>query len=379
MEKNLINNGLFFTIGRIVSIGIQGIFYFVFALLLDPTKYGEMSYLISLAGTFSVISRFGLNHSVMIFQAKEKNSLVNEGNTLSIITTGIASIILLFINEYAAILCFGISTLLMYQSNLIGLKKYKKFMINSIIKAILFISLPIALYFILDIQGALLGMAISNLIASYGFFKNNITKIKSFVQLRSNFKILINNFGADASSNLIKFVDKLLIVPLLGFTMAGLYQFNLQILFLFEMLPISMHAFFLSEESSKKSHKTLYSWLILGSILIVISSILLAPYFINNIFPKFSEGILGLQVLIITLIPMSIASILQAKLQANESIKVGWGTPIRIGIFLVLIAILGTNYGLIGLSAAMLISSVVYTIVLGIIFKVEKKSQKNIS
>ena len=371
-ESKSLKNISFFTIGRIISIFVQAVFYLVFALLLEPTAYGELSYLISLAGAFSVISRFGLNHTAMIFQAKMKSSLTNQANFLSIITTGVASIILLFINEYAAVLCFGISSLLMYQSNLIGLKQYKKFMTNSIIKAILFISIPIGLYFVLELEGILLGMALSNLIASYGFFRTYITKIKSLEQLRSNAKILINNFGVDVSSNLIKFVDKLLIVPLLGFTMAGLYQFNLQILFLFEMLPISMHAFFLSEESSGKSHKKLYFWLIMGSIILVISGIILSPLIINNIFPKFSEGIPSLQILIISLIPISISSIIQAKLQAKESTKIVWGTPVRIGVLLGLIAILGTNYGLLGLSASMLISSTVYAVILLVIFQIEK-------
>ena len=247
---------------------------------------------------------------------------------------------------------------------------------NAIIKSVLFICLPIVLYFVLDIPGILLGIAISNLIPSYGFFKLIKKKIHKFQELRSNTKVLINNFGVDTSSNLIRFVDKLLIVPLLGFTMAGLYQFNLQILFLLEMLPISMHAFFLSEQSSKKSHRKLYTLLMIGSISLVISVIVCSPFLIDSLFPNYSDGILGLQVLIITLIPISISSIFQAKLQARESTKVGLGTPIRIGVFLGLIAWLGTDYGLVGLSAAVLFSSIVYTIILAVIFKTGKKTNK---
>tara|TARA_B100001750_G_C15507124_1_gene601163 strand:+ start:243 stop:1376 length:1134 start_codon:yes stop_codon:yes gene_type:complete len=374
-KKKLPSNISFFTIGRISAISAQAAFYLIFAALMEPTSYGELSYFISIAGTLSVISRFGLNHSAMVFGAKGKLTLMNQANVLSIITISFASLILIFVNEYAALLCFGMSTLLMYQSSLIGLKEYKKFMGNAIIKSVLFICLPIVLYFVLDIPGILLGIAISNLIPSYGFFKLIKKKIHKFQELRSNTKVLINNFGVDTSSNLIRFVDKLLIVPLLGFTMAGLYQFNLQILFLLEMLPISMHAFFLSEESSKKSHRKLYTLLMIGSISLVISVIVCSPFLIDSLFPNYSDGILGLQVLIITLIPISISSIFQAKLQARESTKVGLGTPIRIGVFLGLIAWLGTDYGLVGLSAAVLFSSIVYTIILAVIFKTGKKIQ----
>ena len=46
-----------------------------------------------------------------------------------------------------------------------------------------------------------------------------------------------------------------MIAPLLGFTSLGIYQFNIQILFGLELIPIAIHSFLLSEESSGKKHK----------------------------------------------------------------------------------------------------------------------------
>jgi len=371
MENNdLLKKISFFTIGRIVSTALQGSFYLIFATILEPDLYGQMSYWISLAGTFSVISRFGLTHTVTVYQAKEKSLLVNQANILALLTTSVASIALLFINEFSALLCFGLSLFLMNQHNLLGLKKYKHFMINSIIKGVLIISLPIILYFILDISGILLGMALSSLLASVGFVKLLKRKINSFNQIKDNFKIILHNFAVDASPNLTRFADKLIIVPLFGFVLAGIYQFNLQILILFEILPLSFHSFLLSEESGGESHKKISYWLVLGSILLVILGFILSPVAINSFFPKYSEGIFSLQILIISIIPISISSILNAKLQAKESTKVGYASIIRIVSLFGLIVLLGFSYGLLGLSIAVLISTTLFALSLFFLYRI---------
>ena len=80
--------------GRIISSGLQALFYLIFAAMLDPSSYGNLSYIIAIAGTFSIISRFGLNQTVTIYQAKQESILSNNLNVLSVITTVTASLIL---------------------------------------------------------------------------------------------------------------------------------------------------------------------------------------------------------------------------------------------------------------------------------------------
>jgi len=111
---------------------------------------------------------------------------------------------------------------------------------------------------------------------------------------------------------------------------------------------------------------------VIGTVLLTIISIFLAPIVIESWFPKFSEGIFPLQILIISLIPLSFTAIFSAKLQAKESTKVGLTAIIRIGSLLVLIALLGNLYGLLGLSIAVLLSICVNTIFLGILYYKEK-------
>jgi len=172
----------------------------------------------------------------------------------------------------------------------------------------------------------------------------------------------------DSSSYLVKYVDKLLIVPLLGFVTVGLYQFNFQILFGLEIIPLALHGYLLSEESSGKKHKKI-EFLVLGiSTILVILIIIFSPILVKTFFPEYSEGVSSLQVLIITLIPLSFSAILNAKLQARESTMVGYSAFVRIGSMLALIAVLGPMFGLIGLSYSILISVVFHVIFLSIIY-----------
>ena len=227
-DKKPLRNISFVTIGNAVSTGLQAIFYLAIATILEPELFGEMSYLIAIAGTFSLFSRFGLNQSVTVYQAKKNATLSNQINVLAAITSGGASIVLLFINEYAAILCLGLSFFIMNQHNIWGLKKYKRGMFYAITKALLILAVSIPLFYVFEIPGILIGLAISNFIASFDFMKS-FRKIQSFNLVKQNFNVIIHNFGVDVSSNLPRIVDKMLIAPLFGFFFVGIYQFQMKI------------------------------------------------------------------------------------------------------------------------------------------------------
>ena len=345
-----------------VATGFQAGLYLILATLLDPEIYGQVSYIVALAGIFAVVSRFGLGNTVTVYQAKNNSTMVNQVNLLALITTGGAALILITIDPYAALLCLGFNLFFMYQSNLLGLKKYKKYGLNAIWKSVLIISIPIFLYFVLEIPGIILGMAISNLVASINFFKLLSRKLNSFHDIKKNYKVIINNFSVSASTHFPFIIDKLLIVPLFGFLFVGIYQFNLQVLFALGILPIILHSFLLSEASSGKSNKKITYSAIFGSIVLTVIAIFLAPAVISEFFPKFQDGVSGLQIMLLSLVPLTVSSIFTARLQAEESTKVGLPGLIRLASLLVLLAILGELYGLSGLAFAVLFSTIIYSI-----------------
>ena len=71
----------------------------------------------------------------------------------------------------------------------------------------------------------------------------------------------------------------------------------------------------------------------------------------------------------ISLVPISISSIITAKLQAVESTKVGYSAIVSIGSLLLLLGLLGNEYGIMGLSLAVVVSSILTTIFLFYLYK----------
>jgi len=368
-------NFSYVAIGRIIASALLAIFFLIFATILEPTDFGKLGYLIALAGTFSVVSRFGLPQTALVYLAKEKKLLSDQVNFLAVILACAATIILLFINEYAAFLCLAFSFFFLYQHNLLGEKKYKRFLKNSIFRITLIFIISFPLYFVLDIQGILLGMAFGNIISSVWFVKSINFRIKSIQLLKNKYKILINNFGIDASTNLIRTLDRLLVGIIFGFLFNGIYIFNMQILFGLEILPRILYLFLLSEESSGRKHKKINYFVVFVSGILTIITIIFAPFIIEQFFPKYSDGIIGLQILVFSLIPTSISSILAAKLQAVESTKVGYSAIVSIGSLLILLGLLGNEYGILGLSLAVVVSSILTTIFLYCLYRNFNKDQ----
>jgi len=367
-EKKSLKDFTYVTLGGTIPAGLQAGFYIIFATILEPEIYGKMAYFIALAGTFSVIGRFGFPHSIVVFQAKGNLNASNQAKILALITISAASIILIYLNVYAALLCFGLSLYSLNQSNFLGSKKYKEFFQIGLLKGILIISLPILLYFVWEIPGILIGIAISNFIPSTNFLKKLNRQVQSFDFIKKKFKILSQNFFVDSSISLTRWVDKLLIVPFFGFTFVGIYHFNLQILFALVLIPTSLHSYLLAEESHGRTQKKVILIATIGSIFLVILTIFLGPYVISSLFPKYSEGIESLQILIISLVPLTITAMLTAQLQAKYSTKVGFPSLARLGSLLVLLFVLGQWFGLIGFALAVLFSTIIELILLFIVY-----------
>ena len=369
--KGTITNFSFIGIGRVATIVLQALFYLLLAAFLEPEAYGELSVIVALAGTFSIISLFGLNLSLQVFQAKNNSKVFTQITTLFLVLTSAAALVLVFIDPIIALLCVALSLFAMSQSNLLGLKKYKKFMIFSIIKSGTFFLIPIFLYFVFDIYGIVLGLAISNFLGGLPFFRN--ISIRSFFALKNNFKVLVHNFALTSGNQLSVVADKLVIAPLFGLFIVGIYQFNLQVYLALSVLPGVLGTYLVTEESSGVGHKKLSYLVILGSILLAITAIVLAPILVPVFFPKYVEGIPALQVLVISIIPQSITAIYRAKLLAKESTKIGFTAIVRIGSLLLLIPILGEFLGLMGLSLAVLISISITALFFYFLYQKEKR------
>ena len=146
-------NFSYLIVGRVVGLFIQALFYLIFAVIFEPEQYGELNVIIALAGAFATVSRFGTALTIQVYQSKKKSESIDQIKIIFVISTGVGALILLSYNVFASIPCIGISLFIMYQQELLGLKEYKKHMINSLLRGGLFLTIPLLLYFMFDIPG----------------------------------------------------------------------------------------------------------------------------------------------------------------------------------------------------------------------------------
>ena len=157
-------------------------------------------------------------------------------------------------------------------------------------------------------------------------------------------------------------------MPLFVFQITGIFHFAIQVLIAIELLTLVLHRFLLAEQSSEKISKRFIYLSSLTTVVIILAGIYLAPIIIENLFSEYESSISAVQMIVFGVIPLICIAILNAKLQVLESMLVGYGVMVRIGANLILIPILGGLMGIIGLVIANLVSLVLLTIYLVIIY-----------
>jgi len=372
--KKTIQNLSILGTGQIVVIISNVVFYFVFAQILGPEKYGNLAFLISIAIIVPTFARFGFSQTIITFIAKKEHDLEKTSNLIAFITSIIVSLFLLFIDPFVAILSFSFSSFMMCIGILLGHRKYKIVSLYTVGRSVVWLVASLSLYFVMGIPGILLGMTIGHLVFSFRYFQSISFTSPNFSKLKNKFKFIIQNFSVDISQIIPNQIDKLIVVPLFGFQTAGIFHFAIQFLIAIELLTIVLHRFFLAEQSKDKIPKKIILYLSLLSAGIIFIGIFLSPYVIQYLFPDYLESILAVQIIIVGILPLIIISILNAKLQVLESNLVGFGVLIRIGSNVALLPILGGLLGIPGLALSNLISLILLSLYLIIIYNKTENS-----
>jgi len=366
----------FVSIGYGVSSLLAYVFYFLFAKILTVEEFGELIYLFSIVSVAIIITRFGLGQTNVVQLAKGNKEFVPQANVLHLILVGSISIVLFFINPFLSILTIGVAFFMMDLNLLLGRKNYKKYLVISISARISQILFSLLLYYFMDFYGILLGTAIVTIIHGWHYIKSLFRWNFKFNQIKNHFVPIIHNFGVESAQILPNWTDKLLIVPLLGFTIAGTYQFGFQVLLGLGIVPMIIYTYLLPEESSGNSNKRIISWGFVISLFLTVATFFISPIAVSTFFPEFEKSIVVIQILSIGVIPLTVIAILNAKLQSQESRLVGIGALVRISSHLLLIPLLWSVLELQGLAIAVIISIVIHMIYLLSIYYNPRLRQK---
>lgn len=356
-------------IADIFGMGISAGFWLILASIMSVEEYGEIIYLIALVSIAQASSVVGSPNTIMVFSSKQ-SKIIPTLMFLSLIFALVSSLIIFLITQKIELL-FLVFSFLIFEISihvLLGKKFYKKYSQFIFIQRILQFILGISFYFVFELNGVLFGIILSNLPLLIIFYKEiKISKLDfSLLKLKKDF--IISNYSIRLVQIFRKEIDKIIIVPLLGFTILGNFALSIQFYTILMVFSSISFKFLVPEEATGAKNKNLKKALILSSIIISFTSFFISPFIIENLFTKFYESIIPIQIISFSVIPSTIGMVLYSKILALEKSKLLLLASI-IQLLSVLLGtiLLGFFFGIIGISFSFLIASIVYATTLAMI------------
>ena len=339
-------------IGDLGSKGITALFWFYLAAIILPSQYGEIHYFLSIAAIVSTFSLVGTQNSLTVYFAKN-NSVVSTLFFISAIGSIISFFVIFFVYDRfdIGLLVIGNVIFTLGISSLLGTKNFKKYSIISIIQKIVMVTFSITAYYLFGVEWILLGISLSYFVYSK-LIIDGIKRYKiDFLLLKKNKNFISSNYCLMLTNIVTAQVDKLLIVPILGLTVLGNYALAEQIILI--IIPSIIFKFVLPTSASGINNKKLQKYTILFSIFITALSIVILPIILPIFFETYTDVILLIQIMSLSVIPITINVFYFSKFLAMENAKI----PLIGGIISSIVMItgmigLGTLYGTTGIAIA---------------------------
>ena len=373
-------------LGDIIGSGITALFWFYLASILDPSEYGQIHYLISIAIITSTFTVLGTQNVLVVYIAKNKDVVLTLLN-LSLA----AGIIILIISTVTfdmfsvGLLVLGIIIFTYGISRNLAKKEFKKYSTYTILQKSLTAGLALLAYNYFGIEGIIYGIALSyfvylkyiiedakNTKLSYNQLKIHINELK----IHKNF--ILTNYFLMITNSVTNQVDKLLIVPILGFALLGNYSLGLQIITMLTILPGIIFKFALTSHAiDGKISKNLKSNSILLSFVFVFIGVVIAPIVIPIYFQKYNEVVDIIQIMSFSIIPITISLFYYAKFLGLENGKIPlYGGIISSSIMISGMIVLGTIFEAKGIAITHVLS---YSSLCLFYYLINKKIDRQIS
>ncbi|MCV0366625.1 MAG: hypothetical protein K5798_05120 [Nitrosopumilus sp.] len=344
-----------------VGAGMTAIFWFYMATLLDAEQYGEIHYFLGIAGIAYAISLIGTQNTVTVFTAKNFK-IEPTLYFLTLVITSVSAIILalIFYRLDISLIVFGFILSELSIGYLLGRKNYIGYSKYVLTQKCLTLGVGIGFYFLFGVDGIIYGLALSYIHFIIIFFKIfNRSKI-NFSLLKSHFGFVRDNYFYSLSIGFRTQIGKLIIVPLLGFSILGNYALALQVVAVLMMFSNIIFKYLLSQEASNILHDRLKKFTILISVGISALGIIFLPLAITSVFPKYILAVDAIRIMSLAVIPSTISLLYTSKLLSLENSKtVLIGKLISVITMIVGIVILSDFLDLIGIAIAFVLSSTV--------------------
>ena len=356
---------------------IAAIFWIYMADLMGQEDYGELGYMLSIAGIASTISILGGQWTMSVYTAKGVR-IESSLYFISIITSTVSAIILYFLFENVGMSVYVISVVIfnLFVAEILGKKRYKTYSKIFFLQKIILVILAILLYYILGAEGVLLAYGISYLVFTSRIISTLRNHEFNFGLLRQRFKFWMFNYIIQLSNSARAQIDILLIGPLFGFALVGNYFLGLQVLGLFLILPLIIFKYTLPQDSSGSSTKQIKIITVATSIGFALLGIFVAPEVIPLVLPEYTDTIELIPLLSLAIIPRTVTTMLMSGFLGKENnIHLLVGNLIAFSIIVSGILYLPEYFDIVGLAIAYVLSVTIQTIYLLIVYLRTAKTQ----
>ena len=360
-KKLFENKGLAF-IGSadIIGMAITGVFWLTIATLLEVEEFGQIHYFLAIAGMAYIFALIGTRNTITVYAAKKVN-IVSTLILFSLLVGSMSALIIFFIsNEFhVSFLLLGFLVNDLSLGYLIGKKIFKSYSKYVLIQKILTFLLGFGFYFVLGPEGIIFALALSYIHFLFLIYKVLRTSPINFPALKPRVGFIANNYLYSVLGGLRSNIDKLIIVPLLGFTLLGNLVLAMQFYLILQIIPVIVFKYTLTHDASNIPTTKIKLWSLSFAVIGCITTLVLTPYIIPVFFPKFSEVVIAIQILSVCIIPDTIASIFYTSkfLGSEKSKNPLIATAIMVILTALGIIILGPTYGIIGVSLSFVLAS----------------------
>ena len=340
---------------------IVSAFWFLLAFLISPEEYGEIHYFIGIAGLAFSVSLLTTQETIVVYTAKNVK-LAPTLFLISLIAGGIAAVVVtaLFSRVDSSFLLLGFIVNDLAIGYIVGKKLFTKYPKYFLLQKSLTFVLGISFFYLFGVEGIIFAIALS-----YSHFLFIIVKVfrKSsidFSLLKKHRGFIGNNYFMNVSGAVRSHIDKIIIVPLIGFEILGNYALALQIYAVLMIFSNIIYRYALPHDSSGTSTRKIKLIGLSYAVGVSMLGFTILPLIVPQIFEKFSDIGPAIQIISLAIIPTTIGLFYTSQILGREKSSVILASRILGSISIIaMLVVLAPLYGMVGAASAFVLSALV--------------------
>jgi len=340
---------------------IASAFWFLLAFLISPEEYGEIHYFMGIAGLAFSISLLTTQETIVVYTAKNVK-LAPTLFLISLIAGGIAAVVItaLFSRVDSSFLLLGFIVNDLAIGYIVGKKLFTKYPKYFLLQKSLTFVLGISFFYLFGVEGIIFAIALS-----YGHFLFIIAKVFrtssiDFSLLKKHRGFIGNNYFMNVSGAVRSHIDKIIIVPLIGFEILGNYALALQIYAVLMIFSNIIYRYALPHDASGTSTRKIKLIGLSYAVGVSMLGFTILPMIVPQIFEKFNDIGPAIQIISLAIIPTTIGLFYTSQILGREKSSVILASRILGSISIIaMLVVLAPLYGMVGAASAFVLSALV--------------------